>query len=104
MCCSRGESRGGENGPGIIAVTALTEFARWVRAFSALSARKKNSSGDSSFRDTCGGVVASSESVDGGESSCPGAGGPVAGFTPGESLWDRAKKLGIGRAEGAGEA
>lgn len=66
------ESCGGENGPRATPAAALAELARRVRAFSARSALKKNSSGDSSLRGTTGGKLDesfSSESVDGGEGS-----------------------------------
>lgn len=84
----------------------LSELARRVRAFSARSALKKNSNGDSSFRGGAGGLAEplSSESVVGGDGSWLG---PVEGrFWLGD-VWGadvvRAKKLGMGKADGAGE-
>lgn len=85
----------------------LSELARRVRAFSARSALKKNSRGDSSFRRGGAGGLAesfSSESVVGGEGSWLG---PVRGrFWLGDVSGADvvlAKKLGMGKADGAGE-
>jgi hypothetical protein len=94
---------GGENGPGLVA-KILAELARRALSFSARSARKKRSSGDSSramseTRGRCFGVGAS-ESVGGGEGSWLARPVPL---SPGESR-ALARKLGIGRDEGAGEA
>lgn len=85
---------------------AFAELARRALSFSALSARKKKSSGDSSrvslsTPDLFTGVGLS-ESVGGGEGS--GLKSLPGGATPGESGTDFAMKLGIGSEEGAGEA
>lgn len=86
--------------------SAFAELARRALSFSALSARKNRSSGDSSrvslsMRALFTGVGLS-ESVGGGEGS--GLKGLVRGMMPGESGTDFAMKLGIGSEEGAGEA
>lgn len=99
---SLGESYGGGNGPVAIA-SMLLELALRVRAFSARSARKKNSRGDSSVRGTDVGLggLASSDSTDGEERPCSGL---DVTFGLGESTSALLKKLGIGSAEGAGDA
>jgi hypothetical protein len=95
---------GGENGIGL-GPTMLAELALRARSFSARSARKKISSGDSCRvisvdRRRCCGVGAASESVAGGDGSRLAWSVPR---TEGESrALDR--KLGIGREEGAGDA
>lgn len=95
MHSSRDELRRGVNAAPVIA-SVFAELARRTRAFSALSARKKNSRGDSSLRRTGSSTgLHSSESVREGESRA---------LTPGESPLGRPKKLGTGSAEGAGDA
>jgi len=95
---------GGETGF-VFGPRMLAELARRARSFSALSARKKMSRGDSCLLPSpdskrCCGVGAASESVAGGEGSrvvwsvsC----------TEGESK-ALDKKLGIGSEDGAGDA
>lgn len=82
----------------------LAELALRARSFSARSARKKKSSGDSSRTMSVGRRqrwgVGASESVTGGDGSLPM--GPLSG-TAGESS-ALARKLGIGRDDGAGDA
>lgn len=88
----------------MIAARAFVDFVRWASSFSARSARKKTSRGDSCIADMdvdgrcCG--VGASESVGGGDgpwSTRPGY------LIPGESMAFE-RKLGIGREDGAGEA
>ncbi len=82
----------------------MAELALRARSFSARSARKKKSSGDSSRAISVGKRrwwgVGASESVAGGDGSLPMR--PVS-CTEGESR-ALARKLGIGREEGAGDA
>jgi len=95
---------GGEKGPAAVA-SAFAELARRAFSFSARSARKNMSSGDSS-RATLGagdgwagvGISASEAGGDGSWLSPP----PSCGI--GESVLSLAKKLGMGSDEGAGEA
>lgn len=101
--CGDWVGRGGEKGRGIVE-KILAELARRARSFSARSARKKISSGDSCregsvVKTRCWGVGAS-VSVGGGE----GSWFSLESFIPGESSALAARKLGIGREDGAGEA
>jgi hypothetical protein len=84
----------------------FAELARRAFSFSALSARKKTSSGESSLgaREPEARVigVGASESVAGGEGSSLST--RARGRRAGDSATARAKKLGIGSEEGAGEA
>jgi hypothetical protein len=99
-----GDSKGGENGPESWAVPR-SKLALFTLAFSSRSALKKKSRGDSS------------RCVSGGEIRAIGGVGELLlleeesslfvvkiPLVPGESGTDFEKKLGIGRAEGAGEA
>ena len=83
---------------------ALAELVLRALSFSALSARKSKSRGDSSLavcEMVAGCSVGVSESLVGGEGSWltfPEF------LKPGESVPDLERKLGIGREDGAGEA
>lgn len=97
------DTMGGEKGPGF-ADNTFAELARRALSFSARSARKNTSKGDSSLvilprAGRCCGVGAS-ESVAGGEGSSFVR---SVALIPGESR-ALAKKLGMGNEEGAGEA
>lgn len=95
---------GGEKGPGFDASTTLAELALRARSFSARSARKKMSRGDcpgamsADGRRCCG--VGASESVAGGDGSRLMR---SVFRTDGESS-ALARKLGIGRDDGKGDA
>ena len=85
--------------------SSLSELALRILAcpFSARRASNSRSNGDPSARETDGGLggLASSESVVGQDSVCSGL---DAALAPGESVSDRLRQLGIGSADGAGEA
>lgn len=80
----------------------FAELARRPSAFSARSARKKNSKGDSSLRGIgLSAGLPSSESVRGDDSLADSV---VFDLSIDESAPDSLKKLGSGRADGAGDA